>query len=145
MFQENKARQIFWKTNISYPLIRTRTSFCLFALLSTSIACWVATFASGCFDSSNWSVSSVRGRIPPLILLMNTLRAPLTLLFCICRIYFLLHLLLRCFDYIIWSFIWFQPILNCFSLFEKWSLDLEFLFGFCNSTVFKAISLIGVS
>ena len=25
MFQENKARQIFRKTNISYPLIRTRT------------------------------------------------------------------------------------------------------------------------
>ena len=25
MFQENKARQIFQKTNISYPLIRTRT------------------------------------------------------------------------------------------------------------------------
>ena len=23
VFQENKARQIFWKTNISYPLIRT--------------------------------------------------------------------------------------------------------------------------
>ena len=26
MFQENKARQIFRKMNISYPLIRTRTS-----------------------------------------------------------------------------------------------------------------------
>ena len=26
VFQENKARQIFQKTNISYPLIRTRTS-----------------------------------------------------------------------------------------------------------------------
>ena len=26
VFQENKARQIFRKTNISYPLIRTRTS-----------------------------------------------------------------------------------------------------------------------
>ena len=25
MFQENKARQIFRKTNISYPLVRTRT------------------------------------------------------------------------------------------------------------------------
>ena len=25
VFQENKARQIFRKTNISYPLIRTRT------------------------------------------------------------------------------------------------------------------------
>ena len=25
MFQENKARQIFRKTNIFYPLIRTRT------------------------------------------------------------------------------------------------------------------------
>ena len=25
VFQENKARQIFWKTNISFPLIRTRT------------------------------------------------------------------------------------------------------------------------
>ena len=25
MFQENKARQIFRKTNISYPLIRTHT------------------------------------------------------------------------------------------------------------------------
>ena len=25
VFQEDKARQIFWKTNISYPLIRTRT------------------------------------------------------------------------------------------------------------------------
>ena len=25
MFQENKTRQIFWKTNIFYPLIRTRT------------------------------------------------------------------------------------------------------------------------
>ena len=24
VFQENKARQIFYKTNISYPLIRTR-------------------------------------------------------------------------------------------------------------------------
>ena len=28
MFQENKARQIFRKTNISYPLIRTR-AFCV--------------------------------------------------------------------------------------------------------------------
>ena len=27
VFQENKARQIFRKTNISYPLIRTRTFF----------------------------------------------------------------------------------------------------------------------
>ena len=27
MFQENKARQIFRKTNNSYPLIRTRTIF----------------------------------------------------------------------------------------------------------------------
>ena len=27
VFQENKARQIFWKTNISYPFIRTRTCF----------------------------------------------------------------------------------------------------------------------
>ena len=25
VFQENKARQVFRKTNISYPLIRTRT------------------------------------------------------------------------------------------------------------------------
>ena len=25
VFQENKARQIFQKTNVSYPLIRTRT------------------------------------------------------------------------------------------------------------------------
>ena len=25
MFQENKARQIFWKTNISHPLTRTHT------------------------------------------------------------------------------------------------------------------------
>ena len=24
-FQESKARQIFWKTNIFYPLLRTRT------------------------------------------------------------------------------------------------------------------------
>ena len=29
VLQENKARQIFRKTNISYPLIRTRTPFCL--------------------------------------------------------------------------------------------------------------------
>ena len=29
LFQENKARQIFRKTNISYSLIRTRSSFCL--------------------------------------------------------------------------------------------------------------------
>ena len=29
VFQENKARQIFRKTNISYPLIRTRT-YCWF-------------------------------------------------------------------------------------------------------------------
>ena len=28
VFLENKARQIFRKTNISYPLIRTRTNFC---------------------------------------------------------------------------------------------------------------------
>ena len=27
VFQENKARQIFWKTNISYPFIHTRTCF----------------------------------------------------------------------------------------------------------------------
>ena len=30
MFQESKARQIFRKTNISYPLIRKRTSILLF-------------------------------------------------------------------------------------------------------------------
>ena len=29
VFQENKAREIFRKTNISYPLIRTSTPFCL--------------------------------------------------------------------------------------------------------------------
>ena len=29
VFQENKARQIFRKTNISYPLIRTRTYVCV--------------------------------------------------------------------------------------------------------------------
>ena len=29
VFQENKARQIFRITNISYPLIRTRMCFCL--------------------------------------------------------------------------------------------------------------------
>ena len=34
VFQENKARQIFRKTNISYPLIRTRTK--LFQWLSHS-------------------------------------------------------------------------------------------------------------
>ena len=44
VFQENKAHQIFWKTNISYPLIRTRTcpyqgvrnrfEICSFALLT---------------------------------------------------------------------------------------------------------------
>ena len=37
MFQENKARQIFRKTNISYPLIRTRfleTPVLRFALLA---------------------------------------------------------------------------------------------------------------
>ena len=34
VLQENKARQIFHKTNISYPLIRTRT-IRPFALLPT--------------------------------------------------------------------------------------------------------------
>ena len=33
VFQENKARQIFRKTNISYPLIRTRTFFGKFGQL----------------------------------------------------------------------------------------------------------------
>ena len=28
VFQENKARQIFRRTNIPYPLIRTRTGVC---------------------------------------------------------------------------------------------------------------------
>ena len=35
VFQENKARQIFQKTNISYPLIRTGTCF------SENVACFV--------------------------------------------------------------------------------------------------------
>ena len=34
VFQENKARQIFWKTNISYPLIRTCTLVLRFSLVS---------------------------------------------------------------------------------------------------------------
>ena len=33
MFQENKARKIFRKTNISYPMISTRFEIRLFALL----------------------------------------------------------------------------------------------------------------
>ena len=40
VFQENKARQIFWKTNISYPLIRTP-----FALLPKNFIC--TTFSEG--------------------------------------------------------------------------------------------------
>ena len=44
MFQENKARQIFRKTNISYPLIRTRT--CAYegernVRFSENLACFV--------------------------------------------------------------------------------------------------------
>ena len=39
LFQENKARQIFLKMNISYPLIRPRTyEICPFALLPTRLA-----------------------------------------------------------------------------------------------------------
>ena len=39
VFQENKARQIFRKTNILYPLIRTRTSFQRFILVGKGIYC----------------------------------------------------------------------------------------------------------
>ena len=44
VFQENKARQIFRKTNISYPLIRTRT--CVYqgvrnVRFSENLACFV--------------------------------------------------------------------------------------------------------
>ena len=44
VFQENKARQIFWKTNISYPLTRTRT--CAYqgvrnVRFSENLACFV--------------------------------------------------------------------------------------------------------
>ena len=44
VFQENRARQIFRKTNISYPLIRTRT--CAYqgvrnVLFSENLACFV--------------------------------------------------------------------------------------------------------
>ena len=44
MFQENKARQIFRKTNISYPLIRTST--CVYQWVrnvrfSENLACFV--------------------------------------------------------------------------------------------------------
>ena len=39
VFQENKARQIFQKTNISYPMIRPRTyEICAFVLLPTRLA-----------------------------------------------------------------------------------------------------------
>ena len=44
VFQENEARQIFWKTNISYPLIRTLT--CAYqgvrnVCFSENLACFV--------------------------------------------------------------------------------------------------------
>ena len=44
LFQEHKARQIFWKTNISYPLTRTRT--CVYqgvrnVYFSENLACFV--------------------------------------------------------------------------------------------------------
>ena len=53
VFQENKARQIYRKTNISYPLIRTRT--CAYqgvrnASFSETVACFV--FLKGPFWDS---------------------------------------------------------------------------------------------
>ena len=44
MFQENKTRQIFWKSDFSYPLIRTRTCTyqgVKYARFSESLACFV--------------------------------------------------------------------------------------------------------
>ena len=58
MFQENKARQIFWKTIISYPLIRTRT--CTYQEVRN--ICFSENLA--CFFSWN-----TRFEIPPFALL----------------------------------------------------------------------------
>ena len=48
VFQENKARQIFCKTNISYPLIRTRTFLVSEFFLSKHI-----------FKTINWSYNAL--------------------------------------------------------------------------------------
>ena len=40
IFQENKAHQIFRKTNISYPLIRTRTCYIVLSVISRYL--WIA-------------------------------------------------------------------------------------------------------
>ena len=54
VFQENKACQIFWRTNISYSLIRTRTFFRKFGVL-----CFLQTpvlrFALLPYYRRNWS------------------------------------------------------------------------------------------
>ena len=56
MFQENKTRQIFRKTNISYPLIRTLTCELtprnyIFKLSSEILDCTSALFKSSCKDT----------------------------------------------------------------------------------------------
>ena len=46
VFQENKARQIFRKTNISYPLIRTHPFWdSTFCLITDEICCYTNTFS----------------------------------------------------------------------------------------------------
>ena len=54
VFQENKACQIFWRTNLSYSLIRTRTFFRKFGVL-----CFLQTpvlrFALLPYYRRNWS------------------------------------------------------------------------------------------
>ena len=47
VFQENKARQSFRKTNISYPLIRTRTRTC--AYQGKRNVCFLGKFGAFCF------------------------------------------------------------------------------------------------
>ena len=50
MFEENKARQIFRKTSISYPMMRTRTQCLFFQKIWRALFSWITSFAF--WDSS---------------------------------------------------------------------------------------------
>ena len=56
---------------------------CIFYIGSCIIACWAVSFGSGCFNSNKWSVSSVTGKIPLLMLLFHVFRDTLTFPLCI--------------------------------------------------------------